>query len=76
LYHYSNEGLASWYDFAVATMELSAITCKVLPIETLAYPTPAPRPAFSVLNKTKIKRDFGLEIPHWRESLKKCILEE
>jgi dTDP-4-dehydrorhamnose reductase len=76
VYHYSNEGLASWYDFAVAIMELSAIVCKVLPIETIAYPTPAPRPAFSVLNKAKIKSDFGIEIPHWRESLKKCILAD
>ncbi|MEI6865495.1 dTDP-4-dehydrorhamnose reductase [Flavicella sp.] len=74
LYHYSNEGLASWYDFAVEIMELSNLDCKVLPIETKEYPTPAPRPAYSVLNKSKIKNDFGLEIPHWKQSLKKCIL--
>lgn len=74
LYHYSNEGLASWYDFAVEIMELSKLDCKVLPIETKEYPTPAPRPAYSVLNKGKIKNDFGLEIPHWKQSLKKCIL--
>lgn len=75
LYHYSNEGLASWYDFAVEIMELSNIKCKVLPIETKEYPTPAARPAYSVLNKGKIKSDFQLEIPHWKASLKKCIFE-
>lgn len=74
LYHYSNEGVASWYDFAVEIMALSKIECKVLPIETKEYPTPAPRPAYSVLNKAKIKTDFKLEIPHWKVSLKKCIL--
>jgi dTDP-4-dehydrorhamnose reductase len=73
LYHYSNEGLASWYDFAVEIMELSEIKCKVLPIETKEYPTPAARPAYSVLNKGKIKEDFEFEIPHWKASLKKCI---
>tara|TARA_B100000809_G_scaffold225176_1_gene235951 strand:- start:6577 stop:7434 length:858 start_codon:yes stop_codon:yes gene_type:complete len=73
LYHYSNEGLASWYDFAVEIMELSELKCKVLPIETKEYPTPAPRPAYSVLNKGKIKADFKVEIPHWKASLKKCI---
>jgi len=73
LYHYSNEGLASWYDFAIEIMELSEINCKVLPIETKEYPTPAPRPAYSVLNKGKIKVDFELDIPHWKVSLKKCI---
>mgnify|MGYP000572001797 CR=1 FL=1 len=74
LYHYSNEGIASWYDFAVEIMQISGIDCKVYPIETKEYPTPAPRPAYSVLNKAKIKKDFQLEIPHWKESLKKCIL--
>jgi dTDP-4-dehydrorhamnose reductase len=74
MYHYSNEGLASWYDFAIEIIEFSKLECKVLPIETKDYPTPAPRPAYSVLNKAKIKKDFGLEIPHWKQSLKKCIL--
>ena len=74
VYHYSNEGVASWYDFAVEIMQLSGIDCKVYPIETKEYPTPAPRPAYSVLNKAKIKSDFKLDIPHWKESLKKCIL--
>ena len=73
LYHYSNEGLASWYDFAVEIMELSKIKCELLPIETKSYPTPAARPAYSVLNKEKIKTAFHLKIPHWKASLKKCI---
>lgn len=73
VYHYSNEGVASWYDFAVEIMKLSQIDCEVLPIETKDYPLPAPRPAYSVLNKSKIKRDFGLIIPDWKASLEKCI---
>ena len=70
IYHYSNEGVASWYDFALAIFELSGIKCQVTPIETKDYPTPAKRPPFSLLNKGKIKATFDLEIPHWRESLK------
>lgn len=73
MYHYSNEGVASWYDFAFEIMNLSNIKCNVLPIESREYPTPAPRPSFSVLNKNKIKADFNLEIPHWKSSLKQCI---
>jgi len=73
IYHYSNEGVTSWYDFAKAIMELGSIDCKVRPIETKDYPTPAKRPHFSVLNKTKIKKDFNIEIPYWRDSLEKCI---
>ena len=73
IYHYSNEGVCSWYDFALAIFEIAQIECHVLPIESKAYPTPAKRPPFSVLNKTKIKDTFGIEIPHWRESLKKCL---
>ncbi len=73
IYHFSNEGVASWYDFAVEIMELSKIDCKVLPIEAKEYPTPAYRPAYSVLNKSKIKRDFNLKIPYWKVSLKNCI---
>ena len=75
VYHYSNEGVASWYDFAVEIMSLSNLKCRVYPIETFQYPTPAPRPSFSVLNKEKIKTDFGIEIQHWKSSLKKCIQE-
>ena len=73
LYHYSNEGVASWYDFSVAIMELGNIDCKVIPIETKDYPTQARRPLYSVLDKSKIKSDFKVIIPHWRDSLANCI---
>ncbi|MFT4646480.1 MAG: dTDP-4-dehydrorhamnose reductase [Planctomycetota bacterium] len=73
LYHYSNEGVISWYDFAISIMELGGENCKVKPIQTKDYPTLAKRPHYSVLNKTKIKKDFGLEIPYWRDSLKVCV---
>ena len=73
VYHYSNEGVASWYDFAVAIMEESHLACAVRPIESAEYPTRAARPAYSVLNKAKIKRDFGLVIPHWRDGLRRCM---
>ena len=73
VYHYSNEGVASWYDFAKAIMELGKIECEVRPIETKDYPSAAKRPHFSVLNKAKIKNDFEIEIPYWRASLARCI---
>ncbi|MGB2129695.1 MAG: dTDP-4-dehydrorhamnose reductase [Flavicella sp.] len=73
VFHYSNEGVASWYDFATAIMRLADKNCKVYPIEAIAYPTPAKRPVYSVLNKSKIKTAFDLRIPHWEASLKKCI---
>ena len=73
LYHYSNEGVTSWYDFATAIMEISNIDCKVIPIETKDYPTEARRPHYSVLNKSKIKTDFNIQIPYWRDSLAKCF---
>jgi len=73
LYHYSNEGVASWYDFAISIMELGGENCKVKPIQTKDYPTLAKRPQYSVLNKSKIKTDFKIEIPYWRDSLKECI---
>lgn len=73
LYHYSNEGVCSWYDFAEAIFELENIACTVSPIETKDYPTAAQRPPFSLLNKAKIKQAFELKIPHWRKSLKKCL---
>jgi len=69
VYHFSNEGVASWYDFAVAIFDLAGLEVKVHPIETKEFPTPAVRPAFSVLNKKKIKAAFGLEIAHWRTAL-------
>ncbi len=73
IYHYSNEGVTSWYDFAKAIFEIKNMEVKVNAIETSAYPTLAKRPPFSVLNKNKIKSAFDLEIPHWRESLIKCL---
>ncbi|MDA8957069.1 dTDP-4-dehydrorhamnose reductase [bacterium] len=73
LYHYSNEGVASWYDFAISIMELGGENCEVKPIQTKDYPTLAKRPHYSVLNKSKIKTDFKIEIPYWRDSLKNCI---
>ncbi len=73
VWHYSNEGVTSWYDFAKAVFEIKKMSCCVHPIETKDFPTPALRPPFSVLNKAKIKAAFGLEIPHWRESLEKCL---
>jgi dTDP-4-dehydrorhamnose reductase len=75
IYHYSNEGVASWYDFAKAIFELSGIPCQVNPITTDQYPTPTSRPHYSVLNKLKIKHDFTLSIPYWRDSLKSCLTE-
>jgi dTDP-4-dehydrorhamnose reductase len=73
LYHFSNEGIASWYDFSKAIINLGKVDCKIKPIETKDYPTNALRPHFSVLNKSKIKNDFNIEIPYWRDSLKDCI---
>ena len=73
LYHYSNEGVASWYDFARAIMENSNIDCNIIPIETKDYPTQAIRPLYSVLDKSKITSDFKVTIPHWRDSLANCL---
>lgn len=73
IWNYSNEGVTSWYDFAQAIFDLKNIHCRVEPIESVDYPTPAQRPPFSVLNKHKIKSAFQLEIPHWQASLKKCL---
>lgn len=73
IYHFSNEGVCSWYDFACAIMEMSQSSCKIVPIETKEYPTKAMRPFYSVLNKAKIKRDFSFEISHWRDSLKRMF---
>lgn len=76
VYHFSNEGVCSWYDFTKAIHRLAGITtCKVSPLHTDEYPAKAPRPAYSVLDKTKIKRTYGIEIPHWEESLEACINE-
>lgn len=73
IYHYTNEGVCSWYDFALEIMNLSKLNCSVLPIETKDYPTPAHRPHYSVLNKAKIKQRFNITIPYWKESLEKCL---
>ncbi len=75
IWHYANEGVASWYDFATAIFEIQKISCQVCPIATQEYPTPAKRPPFSVLDKSKIKTAFGLEIQHWREGLRRCLRE-
>jgi dTDP-4-dehydrorhamnose reductase len=75
IYHFSNEGAISWYDFAQAIFELSNTQVKVFPIPTSEYPTKATRPAFSVMNKAKIKTAFQMEIPYWRKSLETCINE-
>ena len=73
VYHYSNEGVCSWYDFAKAIFEFAHIDCRVLPIESSQYPTPAKRPHYSVLNKAKIKSVYGIHIPYWRDSLQRVI---
>lgn len=73
IYNYSNEGVCSWYDFANTIFELSEIDCKVTSIETKDYPTPATRPHYSVLNKTKIKHDYQIAIPYWKDALQDCL---
>ena len=74
VYHFSNEGVISWYDFTKAIHRVAGITsCHVRPLHTAEYPTPAKRPAYSVLDKTKIKETYNIEIPYWEESLKECI---
>ena len=74
VYHFSNEGVISWYDFTKAIHRIAGITsCHVRPLHTAEYPTPAKRPAYSVLDKTKIKETYSIEIPYWEESLKECI---
>ena len=74
VYHFSNEGVISWYDFTKAIHRIAGITtCHVRPLHTSEYPTPAKRPHYSVLDKTKIKRVYGIEIPYWEASLQACI---
>lgn len=74
IYHFSNEGVISWYDFTKAIHRIAGIdSCKVRPLHTSEYPTPAARPHYSVLDKTKIKTTYGLEVPYWEESLRVCI---
>lgn len=73
IYHFSNEGVCSWYDFTVKILEIAGIGCRVFPIETKDYPTKAVRPPYSVLNKSKIKDTYSLAIPHWESSLRVCM---
>lgn len=73
IYHYSNEGVTSWYDFATAIFELSHTAVKTLPIRTAEYPTKATRPTYSVMDKSKVKQALGVAIPHWRVSLRTCL---
>lgn len=71
--NFSNEGVLSWYDFAKEIMKMAKLSCKIDPIETFQYPTPAKRPHFSVLNKAKIKEMFNIEIPYWKDGLDDCL---
>lgn len=73
IYHFSNEGVCSWYDFAKTIFEIAGIQCSVRPVLSEEFPTAANRPHFSVLNKSKIKDTFGIEIPYWKDSLQRCI---
>lgn len=73
IFNYSNEGVLSWYDFAKEIMKMAKLECKINPIETKEYPTPAPRPHFGLLNKSKIKSAFGIEIPYWKDGLDDCL---
>lgn len=73
IYHYSNEGVLSWYDFAKEIMRMAKLDCKINPIESKEYPTHAARPHYSLLNKSKIKKDFDIVIPYWKDSLDECL---
>lgn len=73
IFHFTDEGVCSWYDFATEIMTQSKLACKIYPIESKDYPTPAARPHYSVLNKSKIKKRFNIDIPHWKEGLEKCL---
>lgn len=73
IYHFTDEGVASWYDFSKAIFELAGKNVEVTPVPSSEYPTPAKRPFYSVLSKNKIKKTFGMEIPYWRDSLKRCL---
>lgn len=75
IYHYTNEGVASWYDFAMEIFEIAKTDTQVKAIRTAQYPTPAKRPAYSLLDKNKIRTIFELEIPYWKKSLQDCMLK-
>jgi dTDP-4-dehydrorhamnose reductase len=74
-YNYTDEGVCSWYDLAYEVCELSGNLCEVVPCETGEYPVKAARPHYSVLNKSKVKKTFGIEIPYWKDSLRHCMSE-
>lgn len=73
IFHFTDEGVCSWYDFATEIMAQSKLNCKIYPIASKDYPTPAVRPHYSVLDKTKIKQRFNINIPHWKEGLERCL---
>lgn len=73
IYHFSNEGVCSWYDFSRKIMDIAKLPCRILPIRSKEYPTPAERPSFSVMDKAKIKKHLHMEIPHWEDSLRVCL---
>ncbi len=75
IYHYSNEGVLSWYDFAKEIMKMANLSCDINPIESKEYITPVKRPNYSVLNKSKIKNDFEIDIPYWKDGLDDCLRE-
>jgi len=75
IYNYSNEGVLSWYDFAKEIMQMAKLNCEINPIETKEYPTPAQRPHYSLLNKSKIKKAFNLTIPYYKDSLNECLIK-
>ena len=75
IFNYSNEGVLSWYDFAKEIMKMAKIECAIKPIETKDYPTPATRPHYSLLNKSKIKSYYNIVIPFWKDSLKECLVK-
>lgn len=76
IYHYANQGVCSWYDFATAIFEIAGLNCLAIPVGSKQFPRPAPRPWYSVLDKSKIKETFALYIPHWRKSLETCLTRE
>jgi dTDP-4-dehydrorhamnose reductase len=74
VYHFSNEGVCSWYDFTIKIAQIAGHTaCNIQPCHSDEFPSPVKRPAYSVLDKTKIKETFGIQIPYWEDSLKKCM---
>lgn len=75
IYHYSNEGVCSWYDFAQMIIQLTEKNTKIIAVRSDMFPRPAPRPSYSVLDKSKIKQEFGIEIPFWLDSLKRCLIK-